>query len=176
MHRTSATRRAHCWRGKLRHLAVGLACAALLPPVGHAAQATFAWDSAGSAVAGFMLYCGVVKGGQTTIAYNIVIDAGMTTKYTVKGLAPGQVLQCAVTAYDAAGKQSGYSNAVRIYAGPAGRCVSACSGDLNGDGLVNTLDLGVIKRYWGTGNSTADLDGDGIVNALDLSLFRILFH
>jgi hypothetical protein len=41
--------------------------------------------------------------------YSDVVDAGMTTSYTISGLAPG-TYYFAVRAYDASGNESGYSN------------------------------------------------------------------
>lgn len=46
-------------------------------------------------------------------------------------------------------------------------------GDLNGDGVVNALDLSILLSNWGKTGATAaqgDLNGDGVVNALDLSI------
>ena len=40
--------------------------------------------------------------------------------------------------------------------------------DLNGDGIVNILDLTIIARALGTDDSTADVNGDGLVNVFDL--------
>ncbi|TVQ33094.1 MAG: hypothetical protein EA376_03300 [Phycisphaeraceae bacterium] len=45
----------------------------------------------------------------------------------------------------------------------------ACVGDLNGDGVVNAQDLGIMLSHWGTSNAVADLNGDGVVNAQDLA-------
>jgi hypothetical protein len=41
--------------------------------------------------------------------------------------------------------------------------------DLNGDGVVNGLDLGILLAQWGTAGA-ADLNGDGVVNGLDLGI------
>jgi uncharacterized protein (DUF2141 family) len=41
-------------------------------------------------------------------------------------------------------------------------------GDLNGDGIVNAADLGLLIAAWGTAG--ADLNGDGTTNAADLGL------
>ncbi|MFZ9915736.1 MAG: trypsin-like peptidase domain-containing protein, partial [Phycisphaerales bacterium] len=52
------------------------------------------------------------------------------------------------------------------------RAVSSCfarPGDLNGDGIVNGIDLGTLLGAWG-GSGAADVNGDGIVNAADLSV------
>ncbi|MFO0826667.1 MAG: hypothetical protein U0572_00835 [Phycisphaerales bacterium] len=43
-----------------------------------------------------------------------------------------------------------------------------CVADLNGDGVVNAQDLGILLGAWGTNG--ADLNGDGIVNAQDLGI------
>lgn len=50
-------------------------------------------------------------------------------------------------------------------------------GDLNGDGVVNTLDLGILLSSWTIPPATAcappcpaDLNGDGVVNSLDLGI------
>ncbi|MFM1936805.1 MAG: Dockerin type domain [Planctomycetota bacterium] len=47
----------------------------------------------------------------------------------------------------------------------------AVVGDLNGDGLVNGQDLGILLGAWGpSAGSPADLDGDGVVNGQDLGV------
>jgi hypothetical protein len=43
-------------------------------------------------------------------------------------------------------------------------------GDLNGDGLVNGADIGILLGAWGTAGGVADLNGDGIVNGADLGI------
>ena len=40
--------------------------------------------------------------------------------------------------------------------------------DLNGDGIVNILDLTIIARALGTDDDAADVNGDGFVNVFDL--------
>ncbi|RDH80812.1 MAG: hypothetical protein DIZ80_17475, partial [endosymbiont of Galathealinum brachiosum] len=51
-----------------------------------------------------------------------------------------------------------------------------CDGDLNNDGRVNSLDLGLFKSAFFTfGNLPADFNGDQIVNSLDLGIFKRLF-
>ncbi len=44
------------------------------------------------------------------------------------------------------------------------------SADLNGDGLVNGADLGMLLSAWGTSNAAADLSGNGIVDGADLGM------
>lgn len=44
-------------------------------------------------------------------------------------------------------------------------------GDLNGDGQVNSADLGLLVAAWGPCKGcTADLNGDGMVNSADIGL------
>ena len=45
------------------------------------------------------------------------------------------------------------------------------SADLNGDGVVNSADLGLLIAAWNDlGTNPADLNLDGIVNAVDLGI------
>jgi len=44
-----------------------------------------------------------------------------------------------------------------------------CPSDLNGDGVVDGADLGVLLASWGVGNA-ADLNGDGVVDGADLGI------
>lgn len=51
-----------------------------------------------------------------------------------------------------------------------------CDADLNDDGIVNTLDLGIFRqRFFTVGANDADFNGDGVVNPLDLGILRALF-
>jgi len=43
-------------------------------------------------------------------------------------------------------------------------------GDLNGDSLVNGIDLGILLGAWGTSDAALDLNGDGVVNGADLGI------
>lgn len=43
-------------------------------------------------------------------------------------------------------------------------------GDLNGDGLVDGADLGILLGDWGAGGVPADLNGDGLVDGADLGI------
>jgi hypothetical protein len=46
-------------------------------------------------------------------------------------------------------------------------------GDLDGNGVVNAVDLGIVVTNFGTeppADPLADADGDGVVNALDLAI------
>jgi hypothetical protein len=42
--------------------------------------------------------------------------------------------------------------------------------DLNGDGIVDGADLGVLLAAWGAGPSAADLNEDGVVDGADLGI------
>lgn len=81
----------------------------------------------------------------------------------VEGLAPGEyVLEM-----------------VRLDSGSASRGAIAwwlpestggVQGDLNGDGLVNGADLGLMLAVFGTDDPDGDLNGDGTVNGADIGL------
>jgi hypothetical protein len=43
-----------------------------------------------------------------------------------------------------------------------------CNGDLNGDLIIDALDILALFAAWGDGDSAADVNGDGRVDALDL--------
>ena len=49
-----------------------------------------------------------------------------------------------------------------------------CPGDLNGDGRIDSADIGLLVAAWGScppkGDCPADIDGDGSVDAADLGL------
>jgi hypothetical protein len=50
---------------------------------------------------------------------------------------------------------------------PAPACHPA---DINCDGMVDAIDLGLLLGAWGTKGPAGDLDGDGIVGAADLAI------
>ena len=50
-----------------------------------------------------------------------------------------------------------------------------CDGDLNNDGAVNFLDLGIMRSVFLQANEDADLNGDGVVDLVDLDILRGLF-
>lgn len=49
-------------------------------------------------------------------------------------------------------------------------CSSPLLGDLNGDALVNGIDLGTLLTAWGQTGGTADLNNDENVNGADLAI------
>ena len=46
------------------------------------------------------------------------------------------------------------------------------TGDLNHDGIVNSLDWSILNSKWFTSDATADLNHDGLVNSLDFSILN----
>ena len=54
---------------------------------------------------------------------------------------------------------------------PPPQCTETCTGDLNGDGVVNPADLAELLAAWGPNpKHPADLDGNGSVGAEDLAV------
>jgi hypothetical protein len=49
---------------------------------------------------------------------------------------------------------------------------SVKSADLNGDGIVNSLDWSIMKNKWGTSDAAADINRDGVANTLDWSIMK----
>src|SRR5207237_635683 len=60
--------------------------------------------------------------------------------------------------------------------GGAGEVIPTASGgktgDVNGDGKINALDLSILLSHWNQAGTRTqgDLSGDGRINALDLSM------
>jgi hypothetical protein len=127
-----------------------------------AADVTLVWDpNSESDLAGYKVYYGRESG-----VYGAPIVLGKQTTYIATGLAPG-TYYFAVTAYNTAGLESGFSNEVSTTVMAPSRC------DLNLDGAVNIMDLqALISAILGmkslpTGVS-GDINGDGAVNVLDV--------
>ena len=61
--------------------------------------------------------------------------------------------------------------------GCLGQCGTACTGDVNGDSVVDVQDLTSVILDWGTDGSAnqGDVDGNGIVDVQDLSLVILNF-
>ena len=52
---------------------------------------------------------------------------------------------------------------------------NACDPDLNNDGIVNFIDLGMMRAVFFSDNPHADLNGDGHVNFADLAIMKSMF-
>jgi hypothetical protein len=50
-----------------------------------------------------------------------------------------------------------------------------CDADLDNDGIVSTVDVGIFKSAFGTEDPNADFDGDGVVSTVDLARLKMLF-
>ena len=90
-------------------------CFFLSPTNSLAGQANLAWDppDISTDVTGYMMHYGTASG-----AYSQAVDVGNTTSYTVSNLIDGQTYYFAVTAYNAVGYESVYSNEVSIAIAP----------------------------------------------------------
>jgi uncharacterized protein (DUF2141 family) len=64
------------------------------------------------------------------------------------------------------------NNDVVVMLGLFGRC---CVGDLNGDGVIDTADLGILLANFGGGGPVGDLNGDGVVDTSDLGILLANF-
>lgn len=62
-----------------------------------------------------------------------------------------------------------------IPASALSRDEQASPADLNGDGVVNGGDLGMLLAAWGSTGGPADLDGDGVVSGGDLGMLLSLW-
>jgi hypothetical protein len=80
----------------------------VLSSMAAAAPVTVAWDAVTTAeVAGYKVYY-----GNASQSYSSSVDVGDTTTTTLSGLDPSEVYYLAVTAYDADGNESDFSNEV----------------------------------------------------------------
>lgn len=129
-----------------------LAFAMLFAIQASAAQISLAWNVSPSAsVTGYKLYYGQASGNYTTSS-----DVGNNLSYTVGGLTSGQNYYFAVTAYDAAGAQSAFSNEV------AGTAPTATTADFTASPTSGTAPLtatfvnksaGATSYSWNFGDS-----------------------
>ncbi len=57
----------------------------------------------------------------------------------------------------------------------AGPCADACRGDLNLDGTVNMTDVFLCAQSWNQTGVLVDMNGDGVVNTLDMVEIMMVF-
>ncbi|MEO1575878.1 MAG: thrombospondin type 3 repeat-containing protein, partial [Pseudomonadota bacterium] len=50
-----------------------------------------------------------------------------------------------------------------------------CDPDLNNDGVINVVDLGLLRAVFFSADPDADFNGDGVVNVVDLGIMRTMF-
>ena len=94
-------------------LVVALFLTGFTLPAQNGTAVTVAWNaSADTAVAGYRLYEGV-----SSRTYTNSVDVGNATSFTITGLAGGTTYYFAVTAYDAQGLESDFSDEV-VYTVP----------------------------------------------------------
>ena len=131
-----------------------------------AADVPLAWDASVSEnIVGYKVYVGTASK-----TYGSPIAVGNQTAFTVTGLTPG-TYYFAVTAFDADGNESDFSNEVsKTVSNP-----SSASCDINSDGSVNELDMrGMVDIILGStqASGSSDLNTDGRVDALDLQILN----
>ena len=129
-----------------------------------AADVSLAWDpSVSPNISGYKVYY-----GNSSRSYSTAITIANQTTYTVTGLANG-TYYFAVTAFDASGNESDFSNEVSDVISTPG----ATTCDVNGDSVVNVLDLQTLTNIilgLSPGSNSFDLNGDGRVDVLDLQI------
>jgi len=105
--------------------------------------------------------------GMSSRSYGVSINVGNVTSYRVTGLGNGNYY-FAVTAYDSAGHESGFSNETSTTIPSVTPGVSGC--DVNGDGGHNVLDLQTVINAILLGSNSVgfDINRDSRVNVLDL--------
>jgi hypothetical protein len=128
-----------------------------------AADISLAWDaSVTPTVVGYKVYL-----GNASHTYGTPITIGNQTTCIVTGLANG-TYYFAVTAFDADGNESDFSNEVSQVIGST---TQHCN--LNGDADVNVLDLQLLANViLGITTGSYDLNSDGHVDVLDLQILN----
>jgi hypothetical protein len=140
------------------------------PPGLYAAEVTLAWDpSTDPNVTGFRVYYGT-----SNHSYQFNDDAGKNTTVTVSNLQDGTTYYFAVTAYNAAGIESGYSNEVSynstvmcLYSiSPASQSVgsSGVAGTVSVSSQSGCTWMAVSNVSWLVITSNSNGTGSGTVN------------
>jgi hypothetical protein len=133
---------------------------------GVAAEVSLAWDASTSPnIIGYKIYRGTASG-----SYDSPILIGNQTSYTVTGLTAA-TYYFSVTAVNASGEESGFSNEVTTTISGTGSVTC----DLNSDGGVNVLDLQrMVNIVLGISSfsSNYDLNKDGKIDVLDIQIIN----
>ena len=123
--------------------------------LGYSAEVTLAWDpNTETDLAGYKIYY-----GYNNLTYHTCVDVGNINDVTISGLKDDQTYYFAVTAYDASGLESDYSNQV-IHRTP--------KPDSDGDGLMDADETNI----YGTDPDNADTDADGINDGDEIAYWR----
>jgi hypothetical protein len=147
-------------RGRPLHLAVVISIAlssliALTAASIQAADVNLTWDAPTTGAqapqltdpAGYLVYV-----GQTSGSYDFTLDVGNVASVTLTGLEDGRIYYVTVTAYDAGGDESDFSNEVSILASSA----------LASSALARPAGLVAAYRFdEGDGLIAADMSGNG---------------
>jgi len=111
---------------------------ALSPPSGNARDLQLQWDPNSEVdLAGYRVYCWNDSGhilNPALVSYSA--DVNNVTTAMINGLSPYLTYYVAVTAYNEAGLESGFSNLISLY--PEYPCPL---GDISGDGYVDISDV-----------------------------------
>lgn len=83
----------------------------IFPAMAGAASILVSWNAnTESDLAGYIIYTGTQSG-----VYSSAVDVGKVTSYTLPNVATGKTHYLALTAYDTAGNESGYSTEASVY-------------------------------------------------------------
>ncbi|TYQ16722.1 UNVERIFIED_CONTAM: dockerin type I repeat protein [Acetivibrio alkalicellulosi] len=112
---------------------------------------------------------------------NIILEDGEFVKITAEILHNSQAKLNEITLWSYTSNQVSLSNCSAFITGGIiiDKVFDHILGDLNGDGIINSIDYVLMKRYIleidtdiPAGNSSADLNGDGQINSSDYILLR----
>ena len=148
----------------------------LLSPTSGASNVPLPITLSWSASANASSYTVIVDTDSLLSFPNVVNTSVTGTSYAVPlgTLAPGTFYYWRVIAVNSASTLVGSPSTSQFTAA----LPPTCTGDISGDGAVNTVDLSFLLSRFGTTvppNTLGDLNGDGFVNTVDLSLLLANF-
>ncbi len=110
--------------------------------------------------------------------YNVILVSDQA-QFTASGNAldqvilPSNVTNLREDRYDVYVKSPGHLKAkianIRLASSATVSLTTLKAGDLNDDGIINSLDWSSMNSNWFTSQATSDINGDGIVNSIDFS-------
>lgn len=110
------------------------------------------------------------KTGMGTVTTNITYGTPVPSKPGPEKVSTmGMKLDISLTDGDKAILNTYFGTAID---GQLSQAVSTCDGDLNGDGMVNDVDLIILTNMWGVtgGCSSADYNGNGLIDPQDMAV------